>query len=69
MNKSPREMQKITLRLYADDLAVLRQAYPHSGYNRPIRSIVSKHVRKLLALTEEQRKDDSEVLTSEELEE
>jgi len=33
-------LKKVTLRLFADDVEVLKRAYPCEGYNKVIRSIV-----------------------------
>jgi hypothetical protein len=44
---SDRALKKMTLRLFEDDLEVLRAAYPASGYNEVVRALVSKHVRRL----------------------
>jgi hypothetical protein len=62
--KSDRPLRKMTLRLFDDDLSLLRVAYPHSGYNEVVRALVSKHCRMLRTVTVEKLE---ERLTAEEL--
>lgn len=53
MARSERELKKMTVRYYADDLEYLRSAYPHRGYNEILRALASRHVRKLRNLEAE----------------
>lgn len=59
-----KELKKMTVRFYEEDLDYLRLAYPHSGYNQVVRALVARHVRKLRNATAERL---SEKLTMEEL--
>ncbi len=49
----PRPMKKMTIRLFEDDLAYLRSAYQGTGYNTILRSLASRHVRKLRHATQD----------------
>ncbi len=49
----PRPMRKMTIRLYEDDLAYLKAAYQGTGYNKILRALAARHVRKLRAATVE----------------
>lgn len=60
-----RQLQQMTIRLFADDLEFLRVAYQSAGYNRIIRGLVSQHVKRLKNLTLE--KLEGAKLTAEEL--
>ena len=66
MNDS-REKKKITLRLFSDDLDILRTAYPGIGYNQVVRSLVAKHVRRLRAAAVEATPTLPDKLTLEDL--
>jgi len=61
-----RPLRKMTLRLFDDDLDLLRVAYPHCGYNEVVRALVSKHCRRLREITAERLGAD-ERLTPDEL--
>jgi len=55
----------MTVRFYEDNLQLLREAYPGTGYNEIIRALTDKHCRKIRSATAEYLKD--EKLTTEEL--
>jgi hypothetical protein len=38
---------KITVRVYQDDMDLLRMAYQHRGYNEVVRALVARHARRL----------------------
>jgi hypothetical protein len=44
---SESRMRKVTLRLFAADVEVLKKFYPELGYNHPVRALVHKHCRQL----------------------
>ena len=62
--KSERPLKKMTVRFYEDDLSLLREAYPGTGYNEIVRALISKHCRKIRSATAEYLQDK---LTPEEL--
>ena len=41
------KLKSMTIRLYQTDLDMLRAAYPRTGYNKVIRTLVHRHCRKL----------------------
>lgn len=41
------EFEKVTLRLKRGDVAVLKEFYPNAGYNKVVRALVSRHVKRL----------------------
>jgi hypothetical protein len=43
----PRQMKKMTVRFFSDDLEFLRMAYPGTGYNEILRALAARHVKKL----------------------
>jgi hypothetical protein len=55
--KDERSKRKITIRLFEDDLDMLKQAYPHTGYNQVVRALVTRHVRRLRNVTAEKLED------------
>lgn len=63
--KSERTLRKMTVRFYDDNLKLLREAYPGTGYNEIIRALTDKHCRKLRSATAELLKE--EKLSDEEL--
>lgn len=65
MSKSDRPLRKMTVRFFDDNLTLLREAYPGTGYNEIIRALVDKHCRKLRSATAELLKE--EKLSTEEL--
>lgn len=59
---------KITVRVYEDDMDLIRMAYARRGYNNIIRALVARHARKLRnAANAGATAPDSEKLTLEEL--
>ena len=44
---NPRQMKKMTVRFYIDDLEYLKMAYPGTGYNEILRALASRHVKRL----------------------
>ena len=64
--RSERPLKKMTVRFFADNLALLRQVYPGRGYNEIVRALTDKHCRKIRSATADYLK--SEKLTPEELE-
>lgn len=42
-----KELVKITVRVYAEDMDLIRMAYANRGYNNIIRSLVARHARRL----------------------
>ena len=63
--KSERALKKMTIRFYEDDLTLLREVYPGTGYNQIVRALISKHCKKIHNATAEYLQDK---LTSAELE-
>lgn len=68
MATEDRELVKMTVRYFSEDLEYLRLAYPHTGYNTVLRALAARHVRKLKHHTVEHLGDKTELLTREELE-
>jgi hypothetical protein len=66
----PRSLERpaklVTCRIFEDDMEYLKMAYSTAGYNKIIRALVARHVRKLKTKTVENL--EAETLTSEELE-
>lgn len=53
---------KVNVRLFKSDFVALRKFYPSVGYNRAIRTLVAKHVKKLEAKLE-QKIDEEQALS------
>ena len=62
-----RELKKTTIRLFEDDLEILQQVYPATGYNKVIRALVAKHVRKIRNIAGQGAVEDGTLLTAEDL--
>jgi len=57
-------LRKFTVRLFVDDVEVLKQYYPHVGYNHILRALARRHVRELESSTAK-RLSSSEVTQTE----
>ena len=55
--KSERSLKKMTVRFYEDDLTLLREVYPGTGYNEIVRALISKHCKKIRNATAEYLQD------------
>lgn len=62
-----RPLKKVTVRLFTDDLELLRIAYPHCGYNEILRALTAKHCKRLREVTAEKLAMADAKLTADEL--
>lgn len=66
----PRSLERkpklVTIRIFEDDFEYLKLAYSTAGYNKVLRALAARHVRRLKTKTVENL--ETEELTSEELE-
>ncbi len=60
-----REAKLVTIRLFEGDVDYLKLAYSAAGYNKVVRALVARHVRRLKTKTVENL--EPEELSSEEL--
>lgn len=45
--KSEEDLEKVTVRLFKEDIATLKDFYKNAGYTKAIRTLVRKHVKAL----------------------